>query len=87
MATASASRVPLQWTDPATGAISTGYRETDIRRRPVNFLALLGWNPGDDPEIMTMEELIDRLHSTTAHAPAHASTSKKENGLTTNTRR
>ena len=24
----------------------------------VNFLALLGWNPGDDREIFTMDELI-----------------------------
>lgn len=51
---------PLQWTDPSTGAISTGYRESGyLPEAVVNFLALLGWNPGDDREIMTMEELIE----------------------------
>ena len=51
---------PLQWTDPSTGAISTGYRESGyLPEAVVNFLALLGWNPGDDREIMTMDELIE----------------------------
>ena len=51
---------PLQWTDPSTGAISTGYRESGyLPEAVVNFLALLGWNPGDDREIMPMEELIE----------------------------
>ena len=46
--------------DPSTGAISTGYRESGyLPEAVVNFLALLGWNPGDDREIMTMEELIE----------------------------
>ena len=51
---------PLQWTDPSTGAISTGYRESGyLPEAVVNFLALLGWNPGDDREIMSMDELIE----------------------------
>ncbi|MDE5913650.1 MAG: glutamate--tRNA ligase, partial [Muribaculaceae bacterium] len=53
---------PLLWTDPATGAISRGYREDGyLPQAVVNFLALLGWNPGDDTEIMSMQELIDRF--------------------------
>lgn len=51
---------PLQWTDPATGAISSGYRESGYQPEAVvNFLALLGWNPGTDQEMFTMNELID----------------------------
>ncbi len=53
---------PLLWTDPATGAISRGYREDGyLPQAVVNFLALLGWNPGDDTEIMSMQELINRF--------------------------
>ena len=50
---------PLQWTDPKTGDISSGYRENGyLPEAIVNFLALLGWNPGNDQEIFSMEELI-----------------------------
>jgi glutamyl-tRNA synthetase len=53
---------PLLWTDPTTGAISRGYREDGyLPQAVVNFLALLGWNPGDDTEIMSMQELINRF--------------------------
>ena len=53
---------PLLWTDPATGNISRGYREDGyLPEAVVNFLALLGWNPGDDTEIMDMAELINRF--------------------------
>ncbi len=50
---------PLEWQDPKTGDISSGYREAGyLPEAVVNFLALLGWNPGNDQEIMSMEELI-----------------------------
>ncbi len=53
---------PLDWTDPKTGDRSSGYREAGyLPEAVVNFLALLGWNPGDDTEIMSMEELIERF--------------------------
>ncbi len=49
---------PLQWNAP-TGEVSRGYREDGyIAEAFINMLALLGWNPGNDQEIMTMEELI-----------------------------
>ena len=52
----------LEWKDPATGAISAGYREQGyLPEAVVNFLALLGWNPGDDTEIMSMDELIAKF--------------------------
>ncbi|MBP5687230.1 MAG: glutamate--tRNA ligase [Muribaculaceae bacterium] len=50
---------PLEWHDPVTGDISSGYRERGyLPQAVVNFLALLGWNPGTDQEIFSMEELI-----------------------------
>ncbi len=53
---------PLQWLDPKSGEISSGYREKGyLPEAVVNFLALLGWNPGDDTEIMSMQELIEKF--------------------------
>ena len=50
---------PLEWHDPKSGDISSGYRERGyLPQAVVNFLALLGWNPGDDREIFCMDELI-----------------------------
>ena len=52
----------LEWKDPATGEISSGYREKGyLPEAVVNFLALLGWNPGDDTEMMDMDELINKF--------------------------
>ena len=51
---------PLQWQDPKTGETASGYRETGyLPEALLNFLALLGWNPGDDREILSLNELID----------------------------
>lgn len=53
---------PLEWHDPKSGEISSGYRESGyLPEAVVNFLALLGWNPGDDTEMMSMQELIDKF--------------------------
>jgi glutamyl-tRNA synthetase len=50
---------PLEWKDPHSGEISSGYRESGyLPEAVINFLALLGWNPGNDQEIMSMDELI-----------------------------
>ena len=50
---------PLEWHDPKTGAVSSGYRESGyLPEAVVNFLALLGWNPGTDQELLSMDELI-----------------------------
>ena len=50
---------PLEWHDPESGDISSGYRERGyLPQAVVNFLALLGWNPGDDREMFSMDELI-----------------------------
>lgn len=53
---------PLEWHDPKSGEVSSGYREQGyLPQAVVNFLALLGWNPGDDTELMTMDELIQKF--------------------------
>lgn len=50
---------PLQWHDPKSGETSSGYRESGyLPEAVINMLALLGWNPGNDQEMMTMDELI-----------------------------
>jgi glutamyl-tRNA synthetase len=51
---------PLTWTDPVTGETSQGFREAGfLPEAVVNFLALLGWNPGTEEEVFTMDELIE----------------------------
>lgn len=53
---------PLEWHDPKSGETSSGFREKGyLPEALVNFLALLGWNPGDDTEVMSMQELIDKF--------------------------
>lgn len=53
---------PLQWKDPQSGEISTGYREQGYYPEAfINMLALLGWNPGTEQEIFSMEELIQHF--------------------------
>ena len=50
---------PLQWTDPVTHEISSGYRESGyLPDAFINMLAFLGWNPGTEQELFTMDELI-----------------------------
>ncbi|MDC1379153.1 glutamate--tRNA ligase [Algibacter sp.] len=51
---------PLQWTDPKTNDVSRGYKEDGyFPEAMVNFLAFLGWNPGTEQEIFTLDELIE----------------------------
>jgi len=54
---------PIEWKDPENGEISSGYREEGyLPEACVNLLALLGWNPGNDRELFTIEELITEFH-------------------------
>ena len=51
---------PLEWHDPKTGEVSSGYRESGyFPEAVVNFLALLGWNPGTEQEMFSLDELVD----------------------------
>lgn len=50
---------PLEWKDPQSGEVSSGYREKGYFPEAfINILSLLGWNPGTNQEIFSMEELI-----------------------------
>ncbi|MBR6830542.1 MAG: glutamate--tRNA ligase [Tidjanibacter sp.] len=52
---------PLRWVSP-DGEVSRGYREDGYFPEAfVNLLALLGWNPGTEQEIFSMQELIDQF--------------------------
>ncbi|RLD28197.1 MAG: glutamate--tRNA ligase [Bacteroidetes bacterium] len=59
---------PLEWKDPKTGDVSKGYKEEGyFPEAVVNFLAFLGWNPGTEQEIFSLEELVsvfglERVH-------------------------
>lgn len=51
---------PMEFTDPATGEKWHGYKEDGYFPEAfINMLALLGWNPGTDQEIFTLQELCD----------------------------
>lgn len=51
---------PLEWRDPFTGDRSSGFRESGfLPDAVINFLAFLGWNPGTEQEIFSMQGLID----------------------------
>ncbi|RLC51950.1 MAG: glutamate--tRNA ligase [Candidatus Cloacimonadota bacterium] len=50
---------PLEWKNPQTGETSSGYRESGYFPEAfINILAFLGWNPGTEQEIFSMDELI-----------------------------
>ena len=51
---------PLEWHDPKSGEVSSGYRESGyFPEAVINFLALLGWNPGTEQEMFTLDELVE----------------------------
>lgn len=51
---------PLQWIDPETSEVSVGYREAGYFPDAfVNILAFLGWNPGTEQEIFSLDELTE----------------------------
>ena len=50
---------PLRWQNPETGEVSRGYREDGYFPEAfVNLLAFLGWNPGGERELYTIDELV-----------------------------
>lgn len=58
----------INWTNHETGEVTEGYREKGfIPHAFVNFLALLGWNPGDNKEIMSIDEMIQTFSLSKVH--------------------
>lgn len=52
-------RIPLSWTDPVTSQKAIGFREEGyLPDAMANFLAFLGWNPGTEQELFSIDELI-----------------------------
>ncbi len=50
---------PLEWHDLKSGETSSGYREKGyFPEAVINFLALLGWNPGTEQELFSLDELV-----------------------------
>jgi glutamyl-tRNA synthetase len=59
---------PLQWQDPSSGEISSGYREKGYYAQAfINMLAFLGWNPGTEQEIFSMDELVQAFSFSGIH--------------------
>ena len=59
---------PLEWKDPQTGDISRGYKEDGyFPEAMVNFMALLGWNPGTEQEIFSLNELVNAFELERVH--------------------
>lgn len=59
---------PLEWKDPVSGAISSGYREAYyLPEATINMLALLGWNDGSEQELYSLEELVEKFNIERVH--------------------
>ncbi|KMQ67176.1 glutamyl-tRNA synthetase [Chryseobacterium sp. FH2] len=59
---------PLNFTDPATGNISQGYRESGyLPEAFINMVALLGWSPADDKEILSLDEMAKEFDLNKVH--------------------
>lgn len=71
---------PLNFTDPATGHVSKGYRESGyLPEAFINMVALLGWSPADDKEILTLDEMVKEFDLHKVHkAGARFSKEKSE---------
>lgn len=53
---------PLRWTDPRSGEVSSGYRESGyLPEAFINMLAFLGWNPGTEQELFSLDELVENF--------------------------
>ena len=51
---------PLNWSVPETGEVMTGFKEEGyLPEALINFLAFLGWNPGTEQELFSIDELIE----------------------------
>ncbi|MDX8567019.1 glutamate--tRNA ligase [Elizabethkingia sp. HX XZB] len=59
---------PLNFTDPATGNTSAGYREEGyLPEAFINMVAMLGWSPADNKEIVSMDEMIKEFDLNKVH--------------------
>lgn len=71
---------PMDFYDEATNETFKGYKESGyLPEAFINFLALLGWSPSDDKELLSMEEMIKEFDLEKVHkAGARFSPEKAE---------
>ncbi|ACU08581.1 Glutamyl-tRNA synthetase [Flavobacteriaceae bacterium 3519-10] len=59
---------PLNFKDPETGTVSRGYREDGyLPEAFINMVALLGWSPANDREILSLEEMAAEFDLNKVH--------------------
>ena len=59
---------PLNFTDAETGVVSKGYREEGyLPDAFINMVALLGWSPANDREVLTLEEMVAEFDLNKVH--------------------
>ncbi|MCI3938158.1 glutamate--tRNA ligase [Chryseobacterium aahli] len=59
---------PLNFKDAETGNISKGYREEGyLPEAFINMVALLGWSPADDKEILSLDEMVKEFDLNKVH--------------------
>nr|MBK9650944.1 glutamate--tRNA ligase [Bacteroidota bacterium] len=59
---------PLNWTDPFTGEVSSGYRERGYSPEAfANMIAVLGWHPTGEQELFSMDEMIKQFSLERVH--------------------
>ena len=58
----------MNWTDPKTNELTAGFRERGFLPEAfINMLAMLGWNPGTEQEIFTLDELVNQFNIERVH--------------------
>ena len=59
----------MNWTDPATGELTEGFKEKGFLPEAfINLLAVLGWNDGSEQEIFTKAELVEKFSLNRVHS-------------------
>lgn len=77
---------PLNFKDPVTGVVSKGYREEGyLPDAFINMVALLGWSPANDKEILSLDEMVKEFDLNKVHKAGANSVKRKQNGSTMST--
>ena len=59
----------MNWKDETKGELTEGFRERGfVPEAFINLLALMGWNPGTEQEIFSIEELIESFDLSRVHS-------------------
>ena len=59
---------PINWVNPSNGETASGYRELGFLPQGfINMLAFLGWNPGNNEEIFSLDSLVEQFNLSKVH--------------------